>query len=189
MLVSRHPLAASGGFRLTPSALRPSSTLGRAGVASLAVHLVVLALVTSLGGLKPPPENRMPPRLAVQLERRPSSATSDAPQPQAATTANADGARADGDAPHRRITLTPPEPWGDMPLLVDGMSGAAQLQLDVDANGKVTAVRVQTSTLEPATEREMVERMQALRFRPGLENGKPAASRLVLKLRVESSRP
>lgn len=181
MLVIRHPLAAGNAAPAKSSAFR------RACLASLGIHLAVLALVGYLGRFTPLPDGRVPRRLEVRLESRPASAISDVQQTQPDTPTNTEGAKADGDSPIGNIVLTPPEPMGDMPLLIDGVPGTAQLQLDVDVNGKVSAVRVQQSTLEPNTEREMIERMRSVRFRPGLENGKPAASRLVLEIRVESA--
>lgn len=146
--------------------------------------MAALAVAAYWGGFRPWPDGGMPRRLEVRLESRTTSAaTTDQP----IDTAQAEGPRANGDAAVGGIAITPPEPVGEMPLLIEGMPGAAQLQLDVDANGKVTAVRVLTSTLESNTEREMIERMRSIRFRPGLENGKPAASRLVLEVRVEST--
>lgn len=188
MLVIQFPLANLGRLLRKRVAPRRRSPFLRACLISVGLHLVTLALAAYLGSFRPWPDRSALPRMEVRLENRAKSASPQAQTPLEATT-NDEGARANGAVPVGSIVVTPPEPLGDAPLLIDGTPGTAQLQLDIDANGKVTAVRIQHSTLEPNTEREMIERMQAIRFRPGLENGKPAVSRLVLEVRVERSLP
>lgn len=161
-------------------------TLRRAGVISLVVHAAALTLVAYMGGFSPWPDGGVPQRLEVRIESRAPSAVS-ATRMETVATVMDEGAKANGNASVGSIVTTPPEPIGDMPLLIEGTPGAARLEMDVDANGKVTAIRVEKSTLAPATEQEMIERMRAVRFRPGLENGKPVASRLALEIKVESA--
>lgn len=147
--------------------------------------MAALGLITYLGVHSPWPDGGAPQRLEVRIESRPAASALSAQAKPVSPVAD-ESAKSSGNASTGSLVTTPPELVGEVPLLIEGAPGAARLLVEVDAGGKVTAIRVEKSTLEPATEREMIERMRVIRFRPASENGKPTAGRLDLEVRVES---
>jgi TonB family protein len=79
------------------------------------------------------------------------------------------------------LEITPPRPIG-APVLAEyppGAAGAARvvLEVDIDARGEVSAVRVATPA-QPGFDEAALAAARKLRFEPALQGGQPVAVRI-----------
>jgi periplasmic protein TonB len=77
-----------------------------------------------------------------------------------------------------------PEPVAPLELQsVTGRSGSVRLRIGIDLAGRVVEIDVVDSDPSGALEAYAREQLQATRFMPGLKDGRPVRSRILLELR------
>lgn len=186
--------------------MTPSRRLAPALAASLAVHAVIAGAATLwLSGSAPARATR-PPRLTVALLAPQAAAVRQTTlQPHAAATTPpaaatlvaaatppvkpAHHASAATPAPQPAPTGadaqpvdTPPAPLSQVApvypqeALLQGLTGTVELEVNIDAGGRVQSARVVSSTGAPMFDQAALDAAYATRFEPARRNGLPIAS-------------
>lgn len=141
------------------------------------------APVAGGGRIELPPPTEVPAGVQPQIvENRPAPPPAPAASDPASTASPAEGNIRVLESPPQRIVELSPAPEYPASALRANQSGSVLLDVQVDAQGNVTAVRIARRSGSRALDRAAVQAVEQWRFTPATVNGQPVEGQVQIPI-------